>query len=191
MSSSPDRAAADRVAVVVGEVLLGLVGVRASGSPTTGLGWAMLASVFTWGVPYAVVLDGVRRGRVGDRFIAERRQRIGPMVLAVVSAGVGLVALTRLGAPRDLVLVVVAVLAGLVVSLGITAAWKLSVHVAGLAGALAVVTVLYGPWGIGGIPVLALLGWARVRLGAHSLAQVLAGAVVGAAVVGATLARMR
>ena len=74
---------------------------------------------------------------------------------------------------------------------GVTDAWKISVHVAGLAGALAVVTVLNGPWGLGGIPVLALLGWAGVRLGAHSLAQVLAGAVVGAAVVGATLARLR
>lgn len=189
-----------RIAHGVSEVLappvvaLGIivaVALTSAGSIAGGLGWAGLACLFTWVVPYAVVLVGVRRGRLGDKFLTQRRERVGPMLLACASAGVGVVVLARLGAPADLVRLVGAVLAGLLVSVGVTTRWKVSVHVAGLAGALAVAVVHYGGWALAGIPVLALVGWARVTLEAHTVAQVLAGACLGAGVTGATFALLR
>lgn len=176
---------------MVAAALIVVVAVTASGTLGAGLQWAAIACLFTWVIPYAVVLVGVRRGRIGDRFIADRRQRVAPMSLAVACAGVGLAVLRLLGAPRDLVVLVAAVLAGLVVSVAITTVWKVSVHVAGLAGAVAVATLRYGWWGASGLALVGLLGWARVRLGAHTVAQVVAAVVVGALVVGATFAALR
>ena len=167
------------------------VALTSSGSIAGGLGWAGVACLFTWVIPYAVVLVGVHRGRLGDTFLSQRRERVRPMLLACVSAGVGVVVLARLGAPGDLVRLVVAVLAGLLVSVGVTIRWKVSVHVAGLAGALAVAVVLYGWWALAGLPMLALVGWARVTVKAHTVAQVLVGACLGAGVTGATFALLR
>lgn len=184
--------------IVVAAVIVGFVSVRASGSWPLGLGWAVLALLFVVAIPYAVVLVGVRRGRLGDRFIGDRSERPKPMALAVLCSGVGLGVLVALGAPADLLRLLVAVLAGLLVSFAVTLRWKISVHLAGLAGALAVAVVGYGspsPAGlvlmVAGVLLLVLVGWARVRLEAHTVAQVAVGAVVGAAVVGATYAVMR
>lgn len=156
-----------------------------------GLMWTLLAGLFGGVLPYAVVLVGVRRGRLGGRHVPDRAERLVPTALAGVSVGVGIAVLTRLGAPRDVVALLASQVAGAVVGLAVTAFWKVSIHTAGIAGTVAVLTIRFGWPALAGIPVVALVAWSRVALGAHTVAQVLAGGLLGAAVGGVVFALAR
>jgi membrane-associated phospholipid phosphatase len=66
--------------------------------------------------------------------------------------------------------------------LWITVYWKISVHAAGAAAvATLVLTVLDTSKALSVMPVL-LVAWSRLYLGRHTLAQVLAGGMLGTAV---------
>jgi membrane-associated phospholipid phosphatase len=72
-----------------------------------------------------------------------------------------------------------------VVCLVITRWWKVSVHATVAGGAVAMVTFLYGPWLLTLALLVALVCWARVVVEDHTVAQVVAGAVLGPVVGGA------
>jgi len=96
----------------------------------------------------------------------------------------GLAVLVLAGAPRDLTALVGTVLALTVATIAVTSFWKISVHAMVAAMTTGILAALYGPalWLL--LPVVAAIGWARVRLTDHTLAQVLAGAGVGLAMAG-------
>jgi membrane-associated phospholipid phosphatase len=81
--------------------------------------------------------------------------------------------------------------AGLVVFTVVTLWWKMSIH-AGVAGGTALVLVaVYGPVTLIAAPFALLSCWARVRLSAHTPAQVVAGALVGATIAGTVFPLLR
>ncbi|WP_183068392.1 hypothetical protein [Streptomyces sp. gCLA4] len=65
----------------------------------------------------------------------------------------------------------------------------MSVHAGVSAGGVAVLAMTHGPWVLLACPVVAVVGWSRVVLRDHTLAQVLAGA--SGAVVAAATSRRR
>jgi membrane-associated phospholipid phosphatase len=99
--------------------------------------------------------------------------------------------LSWLGAPGDVVAVAWAIAAGMLGTTAVTLVWKISYHAGAVAGALGVLALAFGPTLLAAAPILALVGWARVRLDAHTPAQVLAGTLLGgtAAAVAFALAR--
>jgi membrane-associated phospholipid phosphatase len=102
------------------------------------------------------------------------------MGIASVLGGLGL--LVTLRAPQELLALVAAMTVGLSVSLLVTLWWKVSVHTAVAAGAVTVLALVFGPALLAAWPLAGLIGWSRVQLGDHTPAQVLVGAVLGAAV---------
>ncbi|NUR59366.1 MAG: phosphoesterase PA-phosphatase [Catenulispora sp.] len=144
-----------------------------------GLGWALLAVVFTAALPLAIILTGVRLYGLSSHHIDRREQRAIPLSLSVLAVAVGWGLLTRLNAPMT-VRAAVAVLGA--VGAVVTAAnllWKLSAHAATITAAAAALVGLYGPPGTIAALAVAAVCWARVRVGAHDLAQIAAGVVVG------------
>lgn len=158
-----------------------LFGVAIHASPTTsrGLLYGAVTAFFAGGLPYAILLLGIRRGHLGDRHIRERSERPTMMAIGLVSVTVGLLLTWWLGAPRALFALVAAMLAGIAVTLAITAFWKISIHTATAAGTLAVLVIEFGPALWATLAIVAALAWARVVLRDHTPAQVTAGAVVG------------
>jgi membrane-associated phospholipid phosphatase len=144
-----------------------------------GLGWGLLAATFCGLLPYGIVIAGVRRGRWTDRHLRARQQRPVPFLAGIASALAGLAVLLALHAPRPLVALVVAMLAGLAATLLVTLWWKLSVHTAAASGTVAILALVFGPALTLALPAVALVAWARVRLGDHTPAQILAGAALG------------
>ena len=69
---------------------------------------------------------------------------------------------------------------GLIVTV-INQVWKLSVHAAVSAVAATVLTIVFGPWALALSALVVAICWSRVRLGDHTVAQVSAGAIAGAA----------
>jgi membrane-associated phospholipid phosphatase len=63
----------------------------------------------------------------------------------------------------------------------ITTVWKISIHCAVASGSVTILALTYGPLVLGGYLLVGLLGWARVAVKDHSVAQVVAGSVLGAA----------
>lgn len=123
-----------------------------------------------------------RRRRVGDFWISSRAQRIIPAVFLLATFAALLGALALLDAPEEVFLVTLSMgLASAAVAL-VTLLWKASAHSA-VAGHAAVAALL-----VLGLPLALVFGlilpailWARVATGAHTVAQVLAGAGIGGA----------
>lgn len=147
-----------------------------------GAAWGAAAAVLAAGVPMAYIAKGVRAGRWDDHHIGERRSRTVPLIVAATSVAVCVVVLIAVRAPRELVALVVAMLVGLLVVMTVTRWWKVSIHTSVAAGLLAILVILFGPWALAGLPVLAAVAWSRTVLDAHTWPQVVVGAALGGAV---------
>ena len=67
----------------------------------------------------------------------------------------------------------------------------MSIHTAVAAGALVILVLVYGWPLVVTAPLVAAVGWSRVALKDHTVAQVVVGALVGAAVAGGVFAALR
>jgi membrane-associated phospholipid phosphatase len=143
------------------------------------LGWGLLTATFCGLIPYGIVIAGVHRRRWTDRHVRVRQQRPVPFLAAIASFLAGLALLVALGAPRQVVALVVAMLTCLAATLVVTLWWKLSLHTAAASGTVAILVLTFGPPLLLAMPAIALVAWSRIRLGDHTPAQTLAGAVLG------------
>jgi membrane-associated phospholipid phosphatase len=184
-----------RVARLVGEVLspppilavLALV-VAWDSSPTPAMAvvWGGIAAVSASVLPYALILRGVQRGRLTDRNISLRQQRVRFAAVAIASILTGLTVLAAFDAPAEMVALQVSIAVGVACGWVITLWWKISVHAAIAAGAATVLLLVFGLALLVVWPLVALIAWSRVQVGDHTPAQVLAGIALGI-VVNATI----
>ncbi|MEV4636301.1 phosphoesterase PA-phosphatase [Actinoplanes sp. NPDC049548] len=165
-------------AVLVAGLMLA-VGWHAGDTPGVSRWWGLPGAVFAAGIPLAYVLRGVRTGRLTNHHIPEREHRRVPLLFGIASVTAGLLALLLLGAPREVLALLAAGGTGLLVFTLVTHWWKMSIHAGVAAGTAATLTAVYGPAGLLSLPFVLLACWARVRLSAHTPAQVVAGALVG------------
>jgi membrane-associated phospholipid phosphatase len=180
-----------RVARLVGEllspppilvVLALVVAWDSSPSPAMAVLWGGIAAVFASVLPYALILRGVRRGRLSDSNISLREQRIRFGVVAITSILLGLAVLAAFDAPAEMVALLASVAVGVACGWVVTLWWKISVHAAIAAGAATVLVLVFGPALLVVWPLVALIAWSRVEVGDHTPAQVLAGVALGVAV---------
>jgi hypothetical protein len=140
--------------------------------------WGGLIAIFCIGVAMAYVLIQVLRGKISDVHVSQQSQRQMPFTVAVCSSIVGAFGLWWLGAPWVLVALGSSfAVQGMVFGL-LTVYRKISMHVAASASCITALILLFG-WGA--VPLIGLLpfqGWARIYRRRHTLAQVVAGAVL-------------
>lgn len=178
--------AADLVSLVLDPAwcVLATSAVVSLSSTSTALGalvWVVVAALFCVGVPLVILSTLLRRGLVLDRHVVVREQRRLPLLGALASFALGTVVLLLAGAPVPVVALVVSMVVGLVVMTGVSSRVKASFHVGVAAGSVVVLGLVLGwPWGVGLSPLVAAAGWARVRGGRHTPAQVVLGLVIGA-----------
>ncbi|MEU3931495.1 phosphatase PAP2 family protein [Streptomyces sp. NPDC029044] len=162
-----------------------------STSSVTGLGWGVLAALFCGGIPFAVIMLGVKRGSWTDKHIRVREQRTVPLLATMTSVLVGISLLVAFKAPREVFALVVAMLVGLIVTMIVTVWWKVSVHTAVASG---VVVILLLAYGMSVAPLLlgiAAIGWSRVALRDHTPAQTVVGALLGGLAAAVVFSLMR
>ena len=177
-----------RVARLVGEllspppILVGLALIVAwdsSPTPAMAVVWGAIAAVFASVLPYALILRGVRRGRLSDKNISLREQRIRFGVVGITSILLGLAVLAAFDAPAEMVALLASIAVGVACGWVITLWWKISVHAAIAAGAATVLLLVFGPALLVVWLLVALIAWSRVQVGDHTPAQVLAGVALG------------
>jgi membrane-associated phospholipid phosphatase len=162
--------------------LLIVVGIHSTSSISQGLLLSAIAAFFAAGLPYAIMLIGIRGGRLSDRHLSLREQRPTMMIIGLVSVSIGLLVMVWLDAPREFLALVAAMVAGVGMALAISSFWKISIHAACAAGSVAILVIVFGWVMLIWVPVVAAICWARVVLGDHTGRQVIAGAAVGALV---------
>jgi membrane-associated phospholipid phosphatase len=145
-----------------------------------GLGWGLLAALFTAVLPTLFITYGVRHGQWSDRNVGARRPRLVVLAFITASVATGLILLVVLGAPRLLTGYLAFMLASVAVLAAITTIWKISIHCAVASGSVAILALSFGPLVLPAYALVALLGWSRVALRDHTVAQAVAGAVLGA-----------
>ena len=119
-----------------------------------------------------------KRGVIADFFASNKRGRLIPFVGAIASYVVGTAVLLLVGASPIIIAVMFCYFGNSFVMMVITLKWKISIHTSGITGPATALVYLQGfvwsPFFLLAIPV----GWARMKLGAHTLDQVIAGAVL-------------
>jgi len=129
-----------------------------------------------------VVLYFLRTGRIGDLHMQHARERHIPYLVTFLSAGVGWAVVRFAGGPRLMGMVLLCNAIGLAALGLINAVWLISNH----SGSISAATVLIGlMYGLGAavalLPLVGLVFAARLILGRHTWAQLVAGVAVGAA----------
>jgi hypothetical protein len=167
---------------VVAAGMIALASARAAASgvlPAQAWLWGLGLALMAVAAPLLYLRWLVRVGRVSEMDVRRRHQRLRPMAFALAAGMAALCTLEWGGAPLFLCLVASLLwllMAGL---MAVSVRWKISVHTAMAGAGLALLWACCQPaWAVGG---LLLVGWARVRLGCHTVAQVAAGSAWGLA----------
>ena len=154
--------------------------VGAWASHSRGTYWYALL-YFSIGVvlPVLYVIWAIRAGRITDFHMSNRRERVAPFAVSLVCGLSAWILLVVMGAPRDFVAPVLALLLQTLLLFLITLVWQVSVHTAVTASLVTFTCLVVGPPAMLLIGLIPLVAWARLYLGRHTVAQTVAGACVG------------
>ncbi|MFJ9338631.1 hypothetical protein ACIRP0_04980 [Streptomyces sp. NPDC101733] len=166
-----------------------LIGWHADG--VTGVGWGLFAAFFCGVVPMLWIKWGQRRGYWGDRHVRRRQDRLIVLPGVIASVILCVTAMAVFEAPSEMNALVLAMLSTLAAILAVTTVWKISVHTAVSGGAALMSALAYGPWPLAALVLVAAVGWSRVRLKDHTLAQAVAGVGLGMLVAGPVFVWLR
>jgi len=142
--------------------------------------WASIYSFFICIVPVLFIAYMVKRGRITDIHVRVRRQRILPFTVSIVCASMAVVLLLTVHAPPLVPMFALFSLLQIAIMLMITTIWQISMHAMGITSAVMAIGALFGlSIGLLFAPLIVVVGAARIKLRRHTLAQVVAGAIVG------------
>jgi membrane-associated phospholipid phosphatase len=141
--------------------------------------WATAYLLLVVAVPCLYIGWLVWRGQLADFHLPVREQRIRPLLCSVVVALLAWLLLTVMAAPPLLRGLAAANGVQTTLFLAITLRWKISLHCATAANLSVLACGLLGGAGAPLLATIPLIGWARVYLHRHTVAQSAAGAVLG------------
>ncbi len=140
----------------------------------------VLAICITFGtlVPLGMMYHLSKQGLISDFYVSEKKERTKPFAGAIVSYIVGSVVLLLVRAPAIVTALMLCTAGNSVIMMLITFRWKISIHASGIAGPVTTLVYATGAWAAVLFLLLIPVGWARVRLRAHTPWQIFAGALV-------------
>ena len=143
-----------------------------------GFGYGVMVSL----VPILFVLFLLYTGRIAELHMSNTKERFLPYVSAIVCAGLMLGIAWWWEGPSLLIGVLVFNIVELIALTVITMYWLISMHSTGAMATALLVGMVWGSgWGFAvGIPLIASVSFVRLFLRRHTVAQVLAGLILGA-----------
>ncbi len=166
---------------MVWAVLVFPIAFRYAASRGQAITWALTFGVLVCLLPVLYIVWMVRRGKIGDIHMKERHERLRPFLVSILCTAVAWQILRMMGAPAMLPMVAVFSVVQLAIMTLITLVWQISMHTMSITGAIVATGIVFGPVSALVIsPLVPLVGAARLKLHRHTLAQVIAGSLVGA-----------
>lgn len=143
--------------------------------------WRVLATAFFTSIaPMLFVFWLYAADRIADLDMSQREEREKVFSVFVVFYLLGTFALWATHAPAVLIASMAGYTAAAFGVQLITRYWKISTHALGITAPLVALTYLYGGEPLPFLVLIPLVGWSRVYLRAHTIAQVVAGTALGA-----------
>ncbi|MGZ4910707.1 MAG: PAP2 family protein [Halobacteriota archaeon] len=139
-----------------------------------------ITTLFAAIVPLSVLL--IWETRTNAKFeldIPTRTDRNRPLLVASASYFLGTVVLVAVHAPLLTTVVMLGYCVGTLFLFFINLYWKISIHAMGIAGPTTVLIFVFGYWGVLFGLLLPPVIWSRVYLKKHTVAQTIAGAILG------------
>jgi len=118
--------------------------------------------------------------RISDLDMSDRDERRKVFMVFVMFYLAGTLTLMAIHAPPILTASMAGYTAAAIVVQQITRFWKISTHALGITAPLVALTYLYGEVPLPFLVLIPLVGWSRIYLKAHTVAQVCAGTALGA-----------
>jgi hypothetical protein len=152
-------------------------------SPQQALLWAFTYCVMVCILPAVYIGYMVWRGQITDLHMEVRKERIRPFLVSLVGTALAWGLLRWMGAPPLLTTFALVSFVLLGTMLVVTLSWQISMHSMSITCAVVATGALYG---IGPAllisPLIPVVGVARLKLRRHTVAEVIAGSLVGAGV---------
>lgn len=144
--------------------------------------WLAVAFVFSTALPLTYVLVLRQKGDIPALLIPDRQQRTRPLLAGIGSYLLGVIGLSIADAPGLLVALMGCYATSAAAAALINVRWKISLHAVGAWGTLAALCYGLGYRALYASPLALGVVWARLRLRAHTPAQLLAGGGLGACI---------
>ncbi|HTC29780.1 MAG TPA: hypothetical protein VK702_03580 [Candidatus Acidoferrum sp.] len=155
---------------------------HASARGTVDFWWLLLLSTFFTSIgPMLYVFWLYGSDRISDLDMSVRHEREAVFGAFVVFYLLGTIAMWLFHAPRMMIAAMAAYTLSTLVVQYITRYWKISTHALGITAPIVAMVALYGRGPLPFAVLIPMVCWARVYLKAHTVGQVIAGAVLGTA----------
>jgi len=128
--------------------------------------------------PILLVIFLTKKGKVSDPDLPNREERFFPYLMICGPYLLALVIFLLTSAPLPLVAITCCYLGVTFVGAIVSLFWKISLHLAGVAGPVTAMAMIISPYWAFLYLLLLPLGWARIYLAKHDLYQVVAGSVM-------------
>ena len=164
-------------------VLILWLSFESTSSTADALKWSLILLAVGILPVFLVIFYLVQTGGLDSIFTHVREQRTKLYLLTGVCVIVSGIILLHFSAPLILVAAFIAALIEILLFISINLWWKISVHTAFIAALVTILVFLYGPIAAISAMLLPLIGWARIKLKHHSLAQVTTGALLSSLII--------
>jgi len=135
----------------------------------------LVAFLFGFAAPIILFVVLRKRKKIVDLDVSVKEERTTPFLISVGFYFMGLIILIFFNVNIISIAFWFCYISNTLVTILINKHWKISAHSMGAAGPLAAVTYTFGPVALIFSVIVLLVGWSRIQLKVHSLAQVVAG----------------
>lgn len=135
---------------------------------------------FLFGFTAQIILFVVlrKRGKIVDLDASVKEERTTPFLISVGFYLIGLIILISFSVSIISIAFWFCYISNTLVTILINKHWKISAHAMGAAGPLAALTYVFGPIALLFAIIVFLVGWSRIQLKVHNLAQVMTGVIL-------------
>jgi len=119
-----------------------------------------------------------RQGKIVDLDASKKEERNTPFLISVGFYLIGISILIIFHVNIISIAFWFCYISNTLVTIFINKHWKISAHAMGAAGPLAALTYVFGPIALLFAIIVFLVGWSRIQLKVHNLAQVMAGVIL-------------
>lgn len=149
--------------------------------------WTMFYVTLTILAPCAYIIWLVRAGKAVDFHLPNREQRIRPLLLSLATGLITWLVMYEVQAPRLFQMLATVNAVQTALFLLITYYWKISLHCTAATILSELAFVIFGASAAPLTMSIPLIAWSRVHLERHTVAQTIAGILLGVVIVTPTL----
>lgn len=140
------------------------------------VGWAFLCLLFGVVIPYLYIGFLYKKKEINNMHIPEKENRMKPLLLSCASYIACFIILYLLDGPVFLKSIFAISVVSTIILTIITYFWKISIHTSWITFIVITFNILLGRWMLLMIPLIPVIGWARVKIKKHTINQVIFGA---------------